>query len=259
MRDVTVSRQAGEQMQAALLREQELNRLRNEFITMASHEFRTPLAGIMHSAEILKEYGHDLLPAKRDRYHGLILGGAKRIDNLIEEVLILGKTQAGRLTCRPHSLDLRAFVDRCLSELPINAASIARVRVSLNLAKDTHPLDAALLRHSLMNLLANGLKYSGPDKPVDLRIGDQDGRLLIIEVEDYGIGVPPKDLPDLFTPFHRGSNIGNVKGSGVGLSIVKSCVDVHRGTIDVVSEVDKGSKFTVRIPITPPDHSSSNP
>ncbi len=258
MRDVTVSRQAGEQMQAALLREQELNRLRNEFITMASHEFRTPLAGIMHSAEILKDYGHDLLPAKRDRYHTLILGGAKRIDNLIEEVLILGKTQAGRLTCRPQSLDLRAFVDRCLSELPISADNIARVRVSLNLTKDTHPLDAALLRHSLINLLTNGLKYSAADKPVDLRISDQGGQLLIIEVEDCGIGVPPKDLPDLFNPFHRGSNIGNVKGSGVGLSIVKSCVEVHRGTIDVVSELDKGSKFTVRIPISPPEHSISS-
>jgi signal transduction histidine kinase len=70
--------------------------------------------------------------------------------------------------------------------------------------------------------------------------------------------VPPKDLPDLFNPFHRGSNIGNVKGSGVGLSIVKSCVEVHRGTIDVVSELDKGSKFTVRIPISPPEHSISS-
>jgi signal transduction histidine kinase len=109
-------------------------------------------------------------------------------------------------------------------------------------------IDAQLLRHILLNLLTNALKYSPPESAVDCSVAAEDAGTLLFSVRDHGIGIPAQDLPRLFETFHRGANVGNVQGTGIGLHIVKQCVDLHRGSIDVDSTPGRGTLFHVRLP-----------
>lgn len=252
IQDTTARKLATDQIAGALRREQQLNQLRSEFITVASHELRTPLAGIMHSAETLKDYGEELTPEERLKYADIVLRGAKRIDALIDEVLILGKAQAGRLVFRPQNLPLRDFILRCAAELPIKNEHAARIRLEFSLPKVIYCMDGVLLRHTLVNLLTNALKYSPSDTPVFLGAFEEDETAVIFRIRDRGIGIPPNDMPHLFDPFHRGSNVGATKGSGVGLSITKACVECQGGTISCDSVLGSGTTFRVRLPYQPP-------
>lgn len=249
VQDVTQRKQAEEDIRAALEQQRELNDLRSRFVAMTSHEFRTPLATILSSAELLRFYGQRMNEADRTAVITKIESSVQRMTHMLDRVLMLGRTEAGMMEFRPEALDL---VRLCGSVLEEARAAHGTARHQVRLAAETPVLDGQfdekLVRHVLGNLLGNAIKYSPEGGDVVLRVRVHEGQAELA-VEDQGIGIPPAEIPHLFTSFHRASNVGEIKGTGLGLAIVKRSVDLHRGAIAVDSAPGAGTRFTVRLPL----------
>jgi len=167
---------------------------------------------------------------------------------LMEQVLLLGRAEAGKLTCKPVPLDIVCFAERIIDET--QSISNRKCPITLQTEGDISNAcaDEALLRHILGNLVANAVKYSPEGSEVALRI-HREGTDVVFDVIDRGIGIPEKDRARLFEAFHRCSNVGDTPGTGLGLVIVKRCVDLHSGTLGIESEPGRGTTFTVRLPV----------
>jgi PAS domain S-box-containing protein len=232
----------------ALAREKELGQLKSDFVSMVSHEFRTPLGIIMSSAEILRDYLERLEPAEREHHLQSIAGNTRRMADLMEEVLLLAKFEAGKMDCRPAPLDLAGFCRRLVDEI----LSLTDRRSPIDLSVEGMPglaqADERLLRHIFINLLTNAVKYSEPGRPVRFAI-HAEGCDAVCSVEDEGIGIPDADLEWLFNAFHRGRNVGQRPGTGLGLVIVKRCVELHGGRIRLQSRLNRGTSIIVRLPL----------
>ena len=246
--DVTERKQAEAELLRTLDREKELGRLRTNFVSMVSHEFRTPLGIIQSSAEILEDYFEQLEPVERKDHLQSIRKNTRRMAGMMEEVLLIGSLDAGKMEFKPALLDLRTFVRRLVDEL----LSATNDRCPIDLLFGEMPseiqADERLLQHIFTNLLTNGVKYSDAGQPVRLEIG-RDGADILCALRDKGIGIPEADREWLFNAFHRGHNVGDRPGTGLGLVIVKRCVDLHGGKIIVESKSGEGTTVTVRLPI----------
>jgi PAS domain S-box-containing protein len=244
--DITDRKRAEDDVRAALARQQELNVLRSRFVSMTSHEFRTPLATILSSAELLDHYGERMPEAERHEVLGGIVAGVQRMTGMLDRVLLIGQADAQMLECRPQPLDLRALCQRCVHELrgqhPQRAGDIV---LDYRCAAPAGSFDEKLLRHVLDNLLSNAVKYSPAGGRVQLRVTDEgDGRRRF-EVSDQGIGIPAHEQHHLFESFHRASNVGGIPGTGLGLAIVKKAVDVHGGSIALHDVPGGGCCFSI--------------
>lgn len=247
-------KRAQEQLHAALAREKELGRLKSNFVSMVSHEFRTPLAIIQSSAEILRDYFEALPPADRQAQLESIFKNTRRMADLMEEVLLLGQLDAGRLDFRPVPIDLRALGRRLVDEVQSATGRRCPLRHRAPRAPTEAVADERLLRHILTNLLSNAIKYSAPGSPVDFALTRR-GPDAVWTITDRGIGIPEADQPWLFGAFHRGSNVGERQGSGLGLVIVRRCVELHGGRVEFESRLGQGTRFVVLLPVfggTPP-------
>lgn len=244
--DVTQRRQAEEEVRAALERERELSELKSRFVAVASHEFRTPLAAILSSIELLDDYGGRLPEDERREIVGLVKQAVARMNGMVEQVLLTSRLEAGQFTFEPQPQPVSPLLVQLASELDQAHAQAARIAMRCEAGDQPRRVDARLLRHILTNLLGNALKYSPPDTPVRCTV-EAEGDRLRLEVTDRGIGIPAQDLPRLFERFHRGGNVGNVQGTGMGLHIVKECVELHGGRIDVDSEPGRGTTFRVEL------------
>jgi PAS domain S-box-containing protein len=244
--DVTQRRQAEEEVRAALARERELSELKSRFVAVASHEFRTPLAAILSSIELLDDYGGRLPEEERREVVGLIKGAVARMNGMVEQVLMTSRLEAGQFAFEPQPQAVPPLLVQLATELDQAHPQAGRIALRCEDGPAQRRIDARLLRHILTNLLGNALKYSPPDTPVHCTVRG-DGDRLQLEVADRGIGIPAQDLPRLFERFHRGANVGNVQGTGMGLHIVKECVQLHGGRIDVESETGRGTTFRVQL------------
>ena len=214
---------------------------------MVSHEFRTPLAVIRAAGENLGRYYQRLTETQRAELLGDISKSTRRMNDLIEEVLLLGKVESGKMECRPAPVDLAAVCRRVIAEVRAATHDACPIEFSgANLEPD-FKLDEGLVVIVLSNLLSNAVKYSQPGKPVRLEVRQDLGHV-ILEMRDEGIGIPESDQAGLFHSFHRGANVGSIPGSGLGLTIVKRCVELHSGAITVASTEGRGTTFTVRLP-----------
>jgi PAS domain S-box-containing protein len=244
--DVTLKRQAEQDMQNALLRERELSELKSRFIAVASHEFRTPLAAILSSVELLDTYGESFPPSERHELLGQVKTAVARMNGMVEQVLLTSRLEMGGFTFKAAPLAVAELLVQVVVEMEHSDAQAKRIAVQCEGLDALRLADALLLRHVVTNLVSNALKYSHPDTTVYLS-AEARGELLQIKVTDQGIGITPEDLPRLFETFHRGTNVGNIAGTGIGLNIVRQCVDLHRGKIDVVSTEGQGTTFTVQL------------
>ncbi|MDB5802914.1 MAG: domain S-box protein [Betaproteobacteria bacterium] len=250
--DVTDRQRIEEELRQSLTRERELSDLKSRFVAMASHEFRTPLATIFSSAELIEDHGARLPAPERAEVIGLIKGAVKRMTEMVEQVLLIGRAEAGGLDFNPAALDAGKLC-RALAEDARRNGAVIGVEVSGQ--GPVRMLDEKLLRHILGNLLSNAVKYSPQDgrgtRGIALKLAcDPDA--LTFRVQDHGIGIPEADLTRMYDSFHRGANVGGIEGTGLGLAIVRECVQRHGGSINVESRVGQGSLFTVRIPVTVP-------
>lgn len=237
-----------DQERKALDQERELNELKTRFVSMVSHEFRTPLGVTMSAVEIMRQFDERLTAGKRRELCDEIYNSTVNMAGLMEQVLLLGRVEAGKLGYNPQPLDIDGFVRRLVDE----SLSATNRKCPISWKPDGDLTNAkgdeSLLRHILSNLITNGAKYS-PDGSEVMVKAHRDRMDVVFEVIDRGIGIPDKDLLHLFEAFHRGGNVGNIAGTGLGLVIVKRCIELHRGIITVKSEVGRGTTFTVRIPV----------
>jgi signal transduction histidine kinase len=201
----------------------------------------------MSSAEILDSYFDRLEAGERREQLLSIQKNSRRMARLMEDVLLLGQAEAGKLEFKPAPLELREFLSRLIDE--IHAAT--QHRCPIHLSSGTVPpvvlADERLLRPVFTNLLSNAVKYSTDESPVDLQV-ETEGDDLVFRVSDRGIGIPPQDLEWLFNSFHRGRNVGQRPGSGLGLVIVKRCVERHGGQVQLHSLEKEGTTVVVRLP-----------
>jgi signal transduction histidine kinase len=203
---------------------------------------------IMSSVDNLERYHDRLGPDKREQLLRTINKSVRRMAGMMEDVLVLGRVEAGKMEFKPALFDLRAFCHRIVDEL--QSATNQRCPVQLKMDGVGPPAygDENVLRHILGNLLANAIKYSPENEPVTLDAA-ANGTHAVFRVSDRGCGIPPADRDRLFQAFHRGSNVRHIPGTGLGLLIVKRCVDLHGGEISFESAEGKGTIFTVRLPL----------
>jgi len=246
--DVTERRRAEQEILRTLEKEKELNELKSRFVAMTSHEFRTPLATILSSAELLEQYGPRLPAGEQQALHQSIRAGVERMTRMLENVLIIGRSEAQMLEFQPVPTDLAGFCGRLAEEMKLAAGRGHSLDYSFEGARRTVSVDEKLLRHVLVNLISNAFKYSPPDGTVRFRVSLADAEAAF-EVADRGIGIPPEDQPRLFETFHRARNVGNISGTGLGLAIVKKSLELHGGTIRFDSAPGRGTQFRVTIPL----------
>lgn len=248
MRDITKRKQAEAELFLALEKEKELNELKSRFVSMTSHEFRTPLTTILGSAELLEHYSQKWPEEKKQRHIQRIQHTVQHMTQLLNDVLVLGKAEAGKLEFNPQSLDLEQFCLNLTEELKLDASHQHNLTFVNHAQAIQANMDEKLLRHILNNLLSNAIKYSSSGSNVKFELSCQDDRA-IFRIQDEGIGIPEEDEQRLFESFHRAKNVGNIPGTGLGLAIVRNAVDLHGGKISVNSKVGIGTTFTVTIPL----------
>ena len=246
--DVTERKRAEEEILRALEKERELNELKSRFVAMTSHEFRTPLATILSSAELLEHYGARLPAEEKLELHQNIRAAVERMTKMLDNVLIIGRAEASMLEFKPAPTDLAAFCEDLAGEMRLAAGGMHPLDYSYEGARGAVKADEKLLRHVLVNLISNAFKYSPEGAPVAFQVRVSNGEAAF-EVADRGIGIPPEDQPRLFETFHRARNVGNISGTGLGLAIVKKSLDLHGGSIRFDSAPGRGTSFHVTIPL----------
>lgn len=251
--EITERRRMEEDTQRALVREIELSVMKTRFISMASHEFKTPIAIIVSSTELLQHYSNTLTQQERLDAFNDIQVAAKRMNGMLEDMLMLGRADAGRLKLNAEPLDLPEFIDTLqsqVSKIDSNAHPLEVRWIDIDPRQcRALMLDATLLHHMLNNLLINAVKYS-PDGCLVLLDIRCDGDCLVFDVTDQGIGIPTAEQPRLFENFFRASNVGQAHGTGLGLAIVKRAAGLHGGSVAVDSVVGHGSVFRLVIPLS---------
>ena len=257
-RDITQLKQAESEIRKALEKERELSELRASFVSMVSHEFRTPLTTIQSSAELLERYSDKLPPERKQNHFIRIQTAVRRMTQLLEDVLTIGKAEAGKLLFNPKSLDLVAFCCQIVESMQslaiyqhVNANPQHTLSFTVHGDCTIAQMDENLLEHILTNLLSNAIKYSpaGGVVKFDLVCNSSSA---VFHIQDSGIGILQEDIEKLFDSFGRASNVGTIQGTGLGLAIVKRCVDLHGGKIAVESELGVGTTFTVTLPLSQP-------
>ncbi len=246
---------ASAQLRQALAQERELNELKTRFISMVSHEFRTPLTAILSSAELLDRYSDRLTTERRQIHLQRIAATVQHMTALLEDVLLIGRDEAGRLQPTPQPVDILAFCQDLIEELQLGVGARHQLQLDLSGLGERKSLpaliDEQLLRQILGNLLSNAIKYSSPASLVRLVV-QRRANQMIFQVIDQGIGIPATDLPHLFEPFHRAANVGSAPGTGLGLNIVRRAATRCGGEVTVQSAEGQGTTFTVTLPLYPP-------
>ena len=247
--DITQRKRAEEELLKSLEREKELSQLKSNFVSMVSHEFRTPLGIIQSSAELLRDFFQKMQPAEREEQVESIIRNTRRMAGMMEEILVLSRLDAGKLDCLPVALDLGSFCRRIADEVASATNRCCPIELSVGRVPAAQG-DERLLGHIFTNLLSNAVKYSQPGAPVRFNI-ERQGTDAICLIQDQGIGISESDQASLFTAFHRGSNVGARPGTGLGLLVVKRCVDLHRGAVTLRSSLGQGTLVSVRLPLFP--------
>jgi PAS domain S-box-containing protein len=250
LHDISERKLAEQELRNSLERERELNQLKSNFISMVSHEYRNPLGIILSSTELLKRYHDRLTPAERMESILDIEVATRRMAGMIDNLLLMGKADAGKLAMMPKLVDLVETSQMIIDEVLSAGDEGRRIDLEHHGIDSFATADEQLLRLILSNLLTNALKYSPADRAPSLKL-KRVGRHAVFTIHDDGIGIPEEDRPALFQAFRRARNVGLVNGTGLGLYIVKHCVDLHEGTIELESAVGKGTTVTINLPMFP--------
>lgn len=242
--------QANTQLQTANEDLQELNRLKSQFVSMVSHEFRNPLGVISGYLQLIDQDKSPIPAEKRKEFIQHIRDAIKRLTSLVDDVLIMGRVGVGKLSFEPAPLDLMQFCRRLMEETQHSSAINCQLQLEVDdalAALQPMQLDPKLLTYILTNLLSNAIKYSPEPGTVQLRLSASSTQVMMA-VTDQGIGIPVEDQAQLFEPFQRATNVGRISGTGLGLSITKLCAELHGGQIEINSVIDQGTTVTVHLP-----------
>lgn len=247
LRNLLKTRQLYLNAQQALVEERELNQLKNRFISMVSHEFRTPLSIILSSTELLEHYGKQWPPEKQNKHLQRIKTSVIHLNQLIGDVLILGRAEAGRIAFHPRWLDLEPFCRELMEELQLTLGAQHALVTTVEGENSMLWIDPNVLRSILYNLASNAIKFSPEGGPVTLCVQCQSEQIRLI-VQDQGIGIPPEACSRLYEAFYRAENAALLPGTGLGLVIVQRLLKTHQGAIEFQSQLHQGTTFTVTFP-----------
>ncbi len=244
--------QEREMYRLALQKERELSDLKSRFISVVSHEFRTPLATLKVALNNLERYAERMTPADRREKFATMHEQIKLMSRLMEDVLLFGRLERGGMQSKSHPIQFSALVEHIVDEF---STAQPDHPITCVVSEEARPLtifgDDDLIRQAVVNLLTNAAKYSDPGSPIAVGVGRGEGieeGYVLLHVIDHGIGIPPAERERLFEPFQRAANVGTRQGTGLGLAIVKRAVDLHQGKIRVESVLDQGSTFTILLP-----------
>lgn len=247
-KEVVVRKRAEEEARKALERERELNELKSKFVSIASHEFRTPLSTVLSSASLIDQYNQREEKEKVNKHVQRIKSSVNHLTSILNDLLSLGKLEEGKIDVVMEPVAVADFLKDVEEELASTLKADQRLIIDHRAAPDVVDTDPRILRNILFNLISNASKYSESAKPIFVTSVKQ-GRTVLFVVKDEGIGIPDEDQKYMFDRFFRASNAGNVQGTGLGLNIVKRYVELLNGSISFVSEFGKGSIFTVKFPL----------
>lgn len=250
--DITLKKEAESNILMAYTKERELSELKTQFIHMASHEFRTPMASIQTSMDVLKHYvSNDKIQRNEltkvfSRHHGRISQEIVRMAEIMNNVLLMGRLDAGKMVFNPVLTDLPDFFKSLLDE-----EILSREGSDIQYIVSGEPLpmmiDRSFMTHILKNLLSNAFKYGAQNERPLVQLEFFDGHFML-SVSDKGIGIPEAELNSLFQSFYRASNAEDLQGTGLGLVIIKQLTEMHNGTVSAESALNRGSKFSILIP-----------
>ncbi len=235
-------------LKEALEKEKELSDLRSRFISTASHEFRTPLTSILMSTGMIQRYYKNWDQQKTDEHFERVIQSVKNLTNIIDEVITLNRAETGKLKLSIQKTNLKDLCQRNIDEIDNATLRKCNIKLCYDCPSTIYLLDPKQIDVIMQNLLSNAIKYSPEGSRIEVKAKEAKDKIIIM-VTDSGIGIPEADLPKLFEPFHRAQNADEFQGSGLGLSIVRNAIRLHGGEIYVASELGKGTKFTVQIPI----------
>lgn len=238
---------AEKSVREALEAEKELNALKSRFVSMASHEFRTPLSTIMSSVDLIARYSDGPQRDKVERHVSKIRGKVRELTTMLNDFLSLDKLEQGMVRCTASELDVVHLCIELVEELRNLTKSGQEIIYNHEGTERNVMQDRQMLGHLLSNLVSNAIKYSPENKRIELTTSVAN-RVLQITVSDEGMGIPLEDQQHLFERFFRASNAFTVQGTGLGLNIVRKYLDLMGGTIHFTSEPGKGSVFTAQLP-----------
>ncbi|MDE3235614.1 MAG: PAS domain S-box protein [Bacteroidota bacterium] len=237
-----------EELSASLEKEKELNELKTRFVSMASHEFRTPLATILSSLSLVKKYGEAGDITNQMRHMNRIKSSATHMTDILNDMLSISKLEEGKIVVTPESILLPDFISQVVQEL--QAVAKPNQHIVYRHSGDSGAfLDTKILKNILFNLGSNAIKFSPEDKPIEINTSILDGQLEL-RVSDHGIGIPEEDQEHLFERFYRAVNVTNIQGTGLGLNIVAKYVELMNGNITFESKINQGTSFIINIPST---------
>jgi two-component system, sensor histidine kinase and response regulator len=233
-------------LEQALAEEQEQRMLKARLVAMFSHDFRNPLASVMSSSNLLRNYSDRMDPARRSEHFNRIESSVRRLMQMLDDMMVVAQMDTGKLEFSPESLDLEPFFQSIVEEFRIIQGEHASIEYDCRF-RERVQADARLLRQIAYNLISNATKYSPQGSPVTVRLeGGSD--YFALTVQDEGMGIPEADQARLFQAFQRASNVGGVRGTGLGLAIVKQAAGLHGGAIQLESREGKGTRICVTIP-----------
>jgi PAS domain S-box-containing protein len=239
--------QSQTELSEALDKERQLNEIKSRFVSMASHEFRTPLSTVLSSASLLGKYTTSDEQEKRDRHIGKIKNSVKHLNDILEDFLSLGKLDEGKVLAHISEFDLSVFIGETADEM----RGLLKEGQQITTAYTGDPIiysDKKLLKNILINLITNAIKFSDEGDEIRLEAKTANSKT-VITVADNGIGIADEDQEHLFSSFFRGANAINIAGTGLGLHIVRRYVDLLKGTVDLQSELGKGTSINITIPV----------
>lgn len=240
---------AKEHVNALFEKEKELNQLKTRFVSMASHEFRTPLSSIQLSATLIDKYIPKLDTENIEKHTGKIKNAVGNLTTILNDFLSLEKLEAGRVEVNPTWFNVVRFAEEIVEEMQLISKQDQHIIYEHKGTSAEVNLDSNLLKNCIINLISNAVKYSGENTMIQFNSILMDNELLI-EIKDNGIGIPDVDQQNLFEPFFRAHNTGSIPGTGLGLNIVKRYVSLMQGDVSLESAQNIGTTIRLKIPFT---------
>jgi signal transduction histidine kinase len=251
--EVIKRKQIEDQIKASLQKERELNELKTKFLSLVSHEFKTPLSGILTSATLAGKYTQSEQQDKREKHLATIRNKVKYLTNILNDFLSIERLETGKVSYNYSRFPLSKVVNEVVYDANMLLKEGQHISYPEHVDEIELEFDEKILELVLTNLINNAVKYSGEGSTVDLRV-HQEGEKLTIEVKDTGIGIPEKEQKHIFNRYFRAENALLNQGTGIGLNIVKTHLENLGGTITFSSIENQGSTFTVQIPLQGPEN-----
>ncbi|MCF8258852.1 MAG: HAMP domain-containing histidine kinase, partial [Flavobacteriales bacterium] len=245
--EIAKRKEAEENALAALDKEKQLNEMKSRFVSMASHEFRTPLSGILTSVSLLGRYTAPNQADKREKHIATIKSSVRNLTSILNDFLNLDKLESGKVSINAQEFPMRPLMEEFRAEMLNYAKPGQTIDFEDDGNVDIIFADRHLFKNILINLMSNALKYSPEGQQVKVIMWMENNNF-VISVIDRGMGIPYQDQVHMFERLFRASNVTNIQGTGLGLNIVKKYVDLHNGSIAFESNEGKGTIFTVIIP-----------